>query len=97
MLRFFQVNASIYKPDKPVIIGEFSQKKGGLKTSPEQFTWAYYHGYSGAWSWCALDNGRVVFSWSNDRFYMLMLSLSRRYKNNCLYTCVMGNFHIKTK
>lgn len=51
----FEVEATIYKLDKPVIIGEFSQKKGGFKTSPEQFTWAYERGYNGAWSWCALD------------------------------------------
>lgn len=50
-----QVDASLYKLDKPVIIGEFSQKRGGFMTSPEQFLWAYDHGYSGAWSWCALD------------------------------------------
>ena len=51
-----QVDGSIYKLDKPVIIGEFSQKKGGFMTSEEQFLWAYEHGYNGAWSWCANDN-----------------------------------------
>ena len=45
----------MYELDKPVIIGEFSQKKGGFMTSQEQFSWAYDHGYNGAWSWCALD------------------------------------------
>ena len=45
----------MYDFDKPVIIGEFSQKKGGFMTSQEQFSWAYEHGYNGAWSWCALD------------------------------------------
>ncbi|XP_052788311.1 mannan endo-1,4-beta-mannosidase-like [Mya arenaria] len=52
----FVVNASMYGLDKPLIIGEFSQKKGGLKTSQELFTWAYYNGYNGAWSWSALDS-----------------------------------------
>ncbi|XP_045196000.2 mannan endo-1,4-beta-mannosidase-like [Mercenaria mercenaria] len=52
----FMVDASVYKLDKPIIIGEFSQKKGGFLTSPEQFTWAYNHGYNGAWSWSAIDS-----------------------------------------
>ena len=51
-----QVDGSIYKFDKPCIIGEFSQKKGGFLTSQEQFLWAYERGYNGAWSWCALDH-----------------------------------------
>ncbi|WAR31289.1 MAuncharacterized [Mya arenaria] len=45
-----------HDPFVPLIIGEFSQKKGGLKTSQELFTWAYYNGYNGAWSWSALDS-----------------------------------------
>lgn len=49
----FLVDAGLYNVDKPLIIGEFSQKKGGMMTSQEQFTWAYNHGYSGAWSWSA--------------------------------------------
>ena len=56
----FKVNASIYKLDKPVIIGEFSQKRGGTMTSSELFTWAYYRGYSGAWSWSALGSGELL-------------------------------------
>ncbi|XP_041369875.1 mannan endo-1,4-beta-mannosidase-like [Gigantopelta aegis] len=52
----FVVESSMYNLDKPVIIGEFSSKRGGGMTSPTQFLWGYYHGYSGTWSWCALDN-----------------------------------------
>ncbi|KAH3796485.1 mannan endo-1,4-beta-mannosidase-like [Dreissena polymorpha] len=52
----FMVNASVYKLEKPVIIGEFSQKRGASMTSPGQFNWAYYHGYSGSWSWSALGS-----------------------------------------
>ena len=30
-------------------------------TSEEQFLWAYRHGYSGAWSWCATQSaGKAV-------------------------------------
>ena len=39
-----------------MIIGEFSQRKGGGMTSPELFYWAYGHGYNGAWSWSAIGS-----------------------------------------
>ncbi|KAL3871113.1 hypothetical protein ACJMK2_039132 [Sinanodonta woodiana] len=56
----FKVSASVYNVSKPLIIGEFSQNQGGGMTSPEQFTWAYEHGYSGAWSWDALGSGQAA-------------------------------------
>ncbi|KAI8502784.1 hypothetical protein Bbelb_194860 [Branchiostoma belcheri] len=37
--------------DKPVVIGEFSQTRGGGMSIAEQFERAYSRGYAGAWSW----------------------------------------------
>lgn len=45
---------SRYNLDKPVVIGEFSQASGAGHSSHQQYTHAYYHGYSGAWSWAYL-------------------------------------------
>ncbi|KAL4219590.1 hypothetical protein ACF0H5_022163 [Mactra antiquata] len=56
----FMIDASVYKFDRPIIIGEFSQKKGGFFTIGEQFRHAYYHGYNGALSWSAIDSGATV-------------------------------------
>ncbi|KAI8491719.1 hypothetical protein Bbelb_305240 [Branchiostoma belcheri] len=36
---------------KPVVIGEFSQTRGGGMSITEQFERAYSRGYAGAWSW----------------------------------------------
>ncbi|XP_067662777.1 mannan endo-1,4-beta-mannosidase-like [Haliotis asinina] len=47
----FKVSATNYSLDKPVIIGEFSQKEGGGLTAAQQFSWGYHHGYSGTWGW----------------------------------------------
>lgn len=47
--------------DKPVVIAEFNQNKGGGMTSQQQYQYAYNHGYSGAWAW-AYDSG-----WSTEQ------------------------------
>ncbi|XP_064616900.1 mannan endo-1,4-beta-mannosidase-like [Liolophura sinensis] len=67
----FKVNASYYLLDKPLVIGEFSQKKGGGFSSKQLFTHAYEHGYSGAWSWCALDEDGA-----SDNLTVQMLGMS---------------------
>ncbi|XP_046346742.2 mannan endo-1,4-beta-mannosidase-like [Haliotis rufescens] len=62
----FKVSATKYALDKPVIIGEFSQKKGAGLSAAQQFSWGYHHGYSGTWGWSvrggdpAADNLHVL-------------------------------------
>ncbi|CAH1238172.1 Hypp5535 [Branchiostoma lanceolatum] len=36
---------------RPIVIGEFSQIRGGGMGITDQFNRAYYYGYGGAWSW----------------------------------------------
>ncbi|XP_046355896.2 mannan endo-1,4-beta-mannosidase-like [Haliotis rufescens] len=42
---------SDYGLDKPLVIAEFSEKKGDGWTASQQFNHAYYYGYAGAWGW----------------------------------------------
>ena len=53
---------SEYGLNKPVVIGEFRQSSGVGMTIQSMFNHAYYYGYSGAWSWQAIDN-----NWSNQK------------------------------
>ncbi|XP_060081614.1 mannan endo-1,4-beta-mannosidase-like [Ylistrum balloti] len=57
----FQHSLSEFGVDKPVVIAEFNQKKGGGMTSQQQYQYAYNHGYSGALAW-AYDSG-----WSTEQ------------------------------
>lgn len=54
---FFQHDKNQYGLKKPLIIAEFNQVRGGHNTIGELFTYAYYHGYAGAWSWHANADG----------------------------------------
>ncbi|KAK7466625.1 hypothetical protein BaRGS_00037282 [Batillaria attramentaria] len=53
----FKHDAADYGLDKPLVIAEFSQVSGAGLTSAQEFTWAYEHGYAGAWSWQMLSPG----------------------------------------
>ncbi|KAJ8313996.1 hypothetical protein KUTeg_008557 [Tegillarca granosa] len=49
--------ASYYGLNKPLIIAEFNQVRGGGWTIDGMFLHAYNHGYAGAWSWHANADG----------------------------------------
>ncbi|KAL3874774.1 hypothetical protein ACJMK2_037744 [Sinanodonta woodiana] len=51
----FVNDVSAYGLDKPIVIAEFNQKSGGGMKLPQQFDYAYNHGYAGAWSWSYTD------------------------------------------
>lgn len=51
----FKHNYADYQLDKPLVIAEFNQKRGGGMTSQQQYTWAYNKGYAGAWAWSYTD------------------------------------------
>lgn len=53
----FKHNKNQYGLGKPLIIAEFNQVRGGHHSIEELFTYAYYHGYAGAWSWHANADG----------------------------------------
>ena len=52
-----QHSASDYQLDKPLVIAEFNSAHGAGMTIEQMFTYAYNHGYSGAWSWHANADG----------------------------------------
>ena len=62
VLILLQKSMSEYGLNKPVVIGEFRQSSGVGMTIQNMFNHAYYYGYSGAWSWQAVDN-----NWSNQK------------------------------
>ncbi|XP_012936321.1 mannan endo-1,4-beta-mannosidase [Aplysia californica] len=54
----FKHSAPDYGLDKPIVVGEFAVKYGGGgMTTNELFSYAYTHGYAGAWSWQLSENG----------------------------------------
>lgn len=54
----FTVSFLDYKLDRPLVVGEFIAT-GAPLTSPQEYTYLYNHGYSGAWGWSAIGGEKV--------------------------------------
>ncbi|KAH3776395.1 mannan endo-1,4-beta-mannosidase-like [Dreissena polymorpha] len=58
----FQKHYNDYGLDKPLVIGEFRESEAANTKITDLYNYAYYHGYSGAWGWQAIEN-----NWGNIR------------------------------
>ncbi|XP_005100017.1 mannan endo-1,4-beta-mannosidase [Aplysia californica] len=53
----FVNSASAYGLNKPIVVGEFWEKESAGMNMNELFSYAYNHGYAGAWSWDLMTYG----------------------------------------